>query len=87
MENGKRQAEKIVREAEEQAAALISETEAEIRKADQEMRQEADSATASQIDVLEEELTSNMKQMRSKASKKTDEAVSYIVDNVLKIEV
>lgn len=66
---------------------MISETEAEIRKADQEMRQKADAEIASQVSNLEKAFMSDVKKMKNKASKNVDEAVSYTINRILKTEV
>lgn len=85
VENAEKEAEKIIRDAEEQAAALMSETEEDVRKAARTMRQKAGVSIDSEVDNLEKESISEMKELRDKASKNVDEAVSYILNQVLNI--
>lgn len=87
IENAEREAEKMIREAEEQAASLMSKAEAETRKAAQDMRQKADAAIASELGDREKEFAAKRREMKNKVSENIDEAVSYIINRVLKTEV
>ena len=81
------EAEKIIRDAEEAAASTISKTETEIRRATRGLREEADAEVAPEVNNLETAYAEEIKEIKSKASEKMDEAVSYVLERVLKAEV
>ncbi len=83
VESAEREAEKMIQGTEEQSAAVMSEMEEEVRKAARAMREEADAEVKSETDNLEEDFISNIKEIKNKASKKAEEAVSYIFNQVL----
>jgi vacuolar-type H+-ATPase subunit H len=86
IDNSNVEAEKIIRGAEEEAASIISQTETEIRKAARDLREDADAGIKSEVDSLEKEFAQEVKEIKAKASEKMDEAVSYVLDRVLKLE-
>jgi vacuolar-type H+-ATPase subunit H len=81
------EAEKTIRDAEEQAASVVSEIETEVRKAARDLREEADVNITSEVENLEKEFVQDVKEMKDRASEKMDEAVSYVINRVLEIEV
>lgn len=83
VENAKKEAEKMIRNTEEQSATIMSETEVEVRKAARDMRQEADAEITSKADNLEEGYRSEVKDITNKASKNIEEAVSYVLTQIL----
>jgi vacuolar-type H+-ATPase subunit H len=65
---------------------MISETETGIRKAARSLREEADADIVSEVDNLEKEFMKNVKEMKDRASEKMGEAVSYVMNRVLEID-
>ncbi len=86
IDNANVEAEKIIRNAEEKAASTISEIETEIRKGGRILREEADADVASEVNNLETAYSEEIKEIRSKASEKMDEAVSYVLEMLLRSE-
>ncbi len=80
------EAEKIIRNAEEEAASKMSKTETEIRKAARGLREEINAEVTSEVDNLETAHAEEITEMRRRASEKTDEAVAYVVKQILKTE-
>jgi len=84
VEDANKEAEKIIRDAEEKSVKVISEQEDLMRKTEAKVRLDMKKETDGELAKISSEYVKDKNEIKKRSDKRMEEAVAYIVDEVLK---